>query len=173
MMRQREFERFRAERIALSAEDVLRRLDVAPLQTRVLLKSGGIIGAHLYQGAPRAPGRQTDRVLETALGKAIAAGAGRPTGFRGRFEDCFGPFTAELKNKFSQRAAGFVADPSGMLDRPGADPESGPFTTIAFDLPALRVQRSATLNPIYLPAHRDRRGNPVHHRVPACIGVAR
>jgi signal transduction histidine kinase len=147
-LRQREFERFRAERITLSAEDVLRRLDVAPIQTRALLKSGGIIGAHPYRGI-EGVGQRADHVLETALRKRLPQSRGA-TGFRGRFEDCFGPFTAELKNKFSQRAAGFVPIPPECWIVRARSPESGPFTTIGFDLPALRVQRSATLNPIYL-----------------------
>lgn len=147
-VRQHEFERFRAERIALSTEDVLRRLDVAPLQTRALLTSGGIIGAHTYKGG-KGVGQRTDQVLETALRKRLPQSR-EATGFLGRFEDCFGPFTADLKNKFSRRAAGFVPMlPECWVVR-ARSPDSGPFITIAFDLPALGVQRSATLNPIYI-----------------------
>jgi len=147
-LRHREFERFRAERIALSAADVLRRLDIAPAQTRKLLGDGGIIGAHSFKGA-KGTSHPTDRVLEAALRKRLPQSRGA-TGFRGQFEDCFGPFTEDVKAKFSQRAAGFVPVLPECWVVQARSPENGPFTMIAFDLPALRVQRSAALNPIYL-----------------------
>ncbi|WCM28631.1 HAMP domain-containing histidine kinase [Sphingomonas sp. QA11] len=147
-VRQHEFERFRAERIALSAEDVLRRLDSAPAQTSSLLSNGGIIGAHSYKG--KTGGSQPiDRALETALRKRLPQGRDA-TGFKARFEECFGPFTKDLEAKFSQRAAGFVPLLPECWVVKARNPEGGPFTLIAFDLPALGVQRSATLNPVYL-----------------------
>ena len=147
-VRQSEIERFRAERIVLSADDVLRRLDAAPRQTRDQLKNEGIIGAHAFKGASRAD-HVPDPVLVAALNRRLAPER-EATGFRGRFEDCFGPFTAELREKFSRRAAGFVPLlPECWVVR-ARSPAGGPVTTMAFDVPAVRMQRSSTLNPVYL-----------------------
>lgn len=147
-VRQKEIERFRAERIVLSAADVLRRLDAAPRQTRAQLEKEGIIGAHVFKGASR-EGHVSDPALVAALSRRLAPER-EATGFQGRFEDCFGPFTIELRKKFSRRAAGFVPLlPECWVVR-ARSPEGGPVTVMAFDVPAVRMQRSATLNPVYL-----------------------
>jgi hypothetical protein len=146
--RKTEFERFRAERIALSAADVLRRLDLAPRETRAQLAKEAIIGAHLFKGKSHA-GEALDPTLVATLNRRLAPGR-EATGFQGRFEDCFGRFTPDLREKYSRRAAGFVSLlPECWVVR-ARSPEGGPFTVMTFDLPAIRMQRSAALNPVYL-----------------------
>ena len=147
-VRQHEFEQFRAERTVLSAADVLRRLDAAPLQARALLEKEGIIGAHVFKGKRRT-GEVPDAALTAALARRLTPGR-EATGFQGRFEDCFGPFTPALRNKFSRRAAGFVPLLPECWVVSARSPEGGPLILMAFDMPALRMQRSATLNPVYL-----------------------
>ncbi len=143
-----EFRVFRAERIALSAADVFRRFDEAPGRTRALLDSKDIIGAHSFKGRlPHDP--PADELLQAALTKHLSA-ARQATGYQGRIEDCFGPLTAELKSKFSRRAAGFLPVLPECWVVSGLGLKGGTRTFVAFDMPALRFSRSTTLNPTYL-----------------------
>ena len=146
--RRHEFQRFRADRIALSADDLLRRLEASPVTTMALLKHDGIIGAHLFRGRDLAA-RQPDAMLQAALARRLPVKVGA-VGFSGTIEDCYGTFSTELKKKFQSRAAGFVTvipecwivamRPAGARDR----------TVMAFDMPPLRRPSSTTLNPAYL-----------------------
>lgn len=146
--RQHEFQRFRAERIALSAADLLRRLDEAPQRTRILLKDDGIIGAHLLKAPPREV-RPADPDLRVALASHLPAGRDA-TGYQGQIEDCYGPFSTDLKRKFSHRAAGFVAILPECWIVSMRSPAEGRPILMAFDVPALRLPPSNTLNPAYL-----------------------
>lgn len=136
-----ELQRYRAQRIAMSAQDLAERLRRAPEETEMQLRRHLILGAHWIEDGRKLDG-QPDRYVQSALNEKLEKFA---TAQKVDFPRCIGKFTLDR----SKIPAGFIPNlPECWVIR--YDLGAAGHVRISLDVPAIDPTPSTSLNPRYL-----------------------